>query len=81
MPMKQKNKQTGGYARAASLTPERRSEIARNAVLKRWAIAGNKEVGKVPSNLNYPKENTNEIQENAVQAFQDATATDEENAN
>jgi len=27
----------GGVARAASLTPERRSEIARNAVTIRWA--------------------------------------------
>lgn len=37
--MKQANKQVGGYARAAALTPERRKEIARNAVLKRWANA------------------------------------------
>jgi len=27
----------GGKARAAKLTPEQRSEIARNAVKKRWA--------------------------------------------
>jgi hypothetical protein len=27
----------GGKARAASLTPERRSEIARDAVRRRWA--------------------------------------------
>jgi hypothetical protein len=27
----------GGEARAAKLTPERRSEIARNAAAKRWA--------------------------------------------
>src|ERR1039458_7830691 len=30
----------GGLARAKSLTPERRSEIARAAVEKRWAKAG-----------------------------------------
>lgn len=34
--MKQPNKQVGGYARAAALTPERRREIAVNAVTKRW---------------------------------------------
>jgi hypothetical protein len=27
----------GGAARAASMTPERRAEIARNAAAKRWA--------------------------------------------
>lgn len=27
----------GGKARAASLTPERRSEIARDAIRRRWA--------------------------------------------
>jgi hypothetical protein len=30
----------GGKARAAKLSPERRSEIARNAVKKRWAKTG-----------------------------------------
>jgi hypothetical protein len=35
--MKRADKQAGGFARAAALTPERRTEIARNAVLKRWA--------------------------------------------
>ncbi len=30
------DKSKGGYARAASLTPERRSEIARQAALARW---------------------------------------------
>lgn len=30
----------GGKARAAKLTPEQRSEIARNAVKKRWASRG-----------------------------------------
>lgn len=34
--MKQANKQIGAYARAAALTPERRKEIATNAVNKRW---------------------------------------------
>jgi hypothetical protein len=29
--------QAGGKARAAKLTPERRSEIARAAVIARWA--------------------------------------------
>lgn len=29
----------GGKARAAGMTPERRSEIARNAALARWAKA------------------------------------------
>ncbi len=28
----------GGKARAAKLTPERRSEIARNAAAKRWGL-------------------------------------------
>lgn len=46
--MKQTNKQAGGYARAASLTPERRTEIARNAVLKRWSKAGEKNSPEVP---------------------------------
>jgi len=32
----------GGKIRAARLTPERRSEIARNAVLARWAKAKQK---------------------------------------
>jgi hypothetical protein len=31
----------GGKARAEKLTPERRSEIARQAVQKRWASQGN----------------------------------------
>jgi hypothetical protein len=35
--MKRADKQAGGFARAKALTPERRTEIARNAVLKRWA--------------------------------------------
>lgn len=35
--MKRADKQIGGFARAAALTPERRIEIARNAVAKRWA--------------------------------------------
>lgn len=30
----------GGYARAAALTPERRSEIARDAAMARWADRG-----------------------------------------
>lgn len=45
--MKQANKQVGGYARAAALTPERRKEIARNAVLKRWANAVENQSPKV----------------------------------
>ncbi len=34
--MGRKGGKRGGYARAASLTPERRREIARNAALTRW---------------------------------------------
>lgn len=34
---KRSDKQAGGFARAAALTPERRSEIAKEASLKRWA--------------------------------------------
>jgi hypothetical protein len=33
----------GGKVRAANLTPERRSEIARKAVLARWAKQKNQE--------------------------------------
>lgn len=33
---KRSDKQAGGFARAAALTPERRSEIAKEASLKRW---------------------------------------------
>ena len=79
--MKQTNKQAGGYARAASLTQERRSEIARNAVLKRWAIAGEKEVVNESSTTIHLKENIREVQENAVQAFENATTTNDEEAN
>lgn len=35
--MKRADKQIGGYARAAALTPERRKEIAQHAVQTRWA--------------------------------------------
>lgn len=34
---KRADKQIGGFARAKALTPERRSQIARDAVVKRWA--------------------------------------------
>ena len=79
--MKQANKQTGGYARAASLSPERRSEIARNAVLKRWAIAGGK-AGNVPASIEVQTNRSihNEDEENAVQAFQNATTTNDQEA-
>lgn len=33
---KRADKQAGGFARAAALTPEQRSEIARKGGLKRW---------------------------------------------
>ena len=35
----------GGVSRAANMTPEERSESARNAVLARWAKAKKKESG------------------------------------
>lgn len=35
---KRADKQIGGFARAAALTPERRKEIALNAITKRWAV-------------------------------------------
>ena len=34
-------KYKGGLARAASLSPERRSELARNAAIKRWSNRAN----------------------------------------
>ena len=36
----------GGHARAANLSPEERSEIARNAALARWARVG--DITKLP---------------------------------
>lgn len=47
--MKRVDKQPGGFARAAALTPERRSEIARLAVQKRWANAAEKKAGNAPA--------------------------------
>lgn len=35
----------GGHARAASLTPEQRKEVARKAAEARWAKGGRKEGG------------------------------------
>lgn len=50
MKEKQSSKQKGGFARAAALTPERRKEISRNAVLKRWAkYADEKKAGINPA--------------------------------
>jgi hypothetical protein len=40
----------GGKIRAARLTPERRREIARNAVLTRWAKAKEKAQQNKPPN-------------------------------
>ncbi len=45
---KRTDKQAGGFARAAALTPERRSEISRNAVMARWA-GHVKKAGEVPA--------------------------------
>lgn len=40
--VRQMRRRLGGHARAAKLTPERRSEIARNAARERWRLEGNR---------------------------------------
>lgn len=45
---KRADKQPGGFARAKILSPERRSEIARDAVNKRWA-GHVKKAGVIPA--------------------------------
>lgn len=48
--MKRADKQIGGFARAAALTPERRQEIAILAVKKRWEnYAAIKKAGETPA--------------------------------
>ncbi len=48
--MKQANKQIGGFARSAALSPERRKEIAVQAVTKRWAIYDREQKKKAGTN-------------------------------
>jgi hypothetical protein len=43
--VKQMRRRAAGHARAAKLSPERRSEIARLAAQKRWAKAADKSFG------------------------------------
>jgi hypothetical protein len=44
----------GGKIRAAKLTPEKRSEIARKAVLARWAKARQKDLQDKPDRREIP---------------------------
>lgn len=47
--MKRADKQAGGFARAAALTAERRTEIAREAGRKRWLLRDEKKAGEAPA--------------------------------